>query len=91
MRVGDVGDVVGPEPEERELAHHVVAGLGADAESTGASLAEPPHRIRDGGAVDSGVEQEPSRPVDDEERGTGTVQRAPGSQSGTIRESSRSR
>jgi hypothetical protein len=73
-----VGDIAGPEAEERELAHHVVTGLGADTESTGAILAEASHRIRDGGAVDPGVEEEPPRLMDDEERGDGYRPARPG-------------
>ncbi len=63
MRVGHVVDVVGPETQEGELGHHVLARLRLHAEALGPLGAQAPDRIHAGLRVDAGIEEEPAARV----------------------------
>ena len=69
VRVGDVRDVVGREPEPRELTHDFLVRTGAHPEAPCAGLAETPRRIGDRVPMDARVEEQPTTRMDDEDAG----------------------
>src|SRR5262245_60880479 len=55
VRVHHVPDVVGPEAEQSELAHHLVTCRRSDAKETRAPLSQAPDWIGDRLAMDTGI------------------------------------